>query len=165
MNEQRAQSTGEKIQLSECGLVLESLGYFPIPILGIPFVSGKLLEFQGRIINKDKEHMEGLYASGWFKRGSSGIIGTNVWDAQETSRSLISDLMLGKIPLLNRQPMYDGIYDLLKEKGLESKVSSWQDWMKIESAEEKIGSQQTPPKPREKFLTAREMNDLTSKNE
>ena len=156
---QRAIGTGEKVHFNGCGLVLESIGYYPIPILGVT-QSTSVSHFEGRMLNKEGQHLEGMYASGWFKRGPSGIIGTNVWDAQETARSIIDDLISNKIPLNNRQPFYAGLEDLLDEKQLTSHVISWKDWMKIESSEEARGASMTPIKPREKFVTAEEMKSL-----
>jgi NADPH-dependent glutamate synthase beta subunit-like oxidoreductase len=157
-NCQSAVGTGEQSVLRGCGMSLESIGYFPLPIPGIPFNDrGALHHDQGRVLLKDGTPMEGMYASGWFKRGPSGIIGTNVWDAQETSRSLIEDLVKGRLPLENRQPFYQGISDLIDEKTLHKHTVSWKDWMTIEQHEEHLGSTLSPPKPREKLLTSSDM--------
>lgn len=155
---QKAKGKGDRIQLNNCGLVLESVGYNIIPIDGIPVINNAIQHNEGRILNANGEHLEGLYASGWFKRGPQGVIATNVWDAQETERSLISDFISGKIPMDNRRPMYRGIQELLEENQLFHLVSTWQDWKQIEQAEELRSKNQNSKKPREKFLSATEMN-------
>lgn len=165
VGKQKALGTGNEIHFTNCGLALESVGYNTIPIAGIPLIDNFIKHDEGRVLNSNGEHLESIYASGWFKRGPQGVIATNVWDAQETSRSLISDLVSGKIPLDNRKPIYFGVQDLLEEKQLFSKVSTWEDWKRIELEEENKGRTQTPQKLREKFLSSVEMNKIRNKIE
>ena len=155
---QKAVGTGENWRLAGCGMSLESIGYYPLPLHGIPFNEHGLVNHDsGRILLKDDTPMEGLYVSGWFKRGPSGIIGTNVWDAQETARSMTSDLVNGTIPLTNKQPFYHGLQDLLEENQLEQYVVPWKQWLRIEAEETRRGALFSPSKPQEKFLTSAEM--------
>jgi len=67
-------------------LLLRSIGYRGQPVAGIPFdaASGTAPNTQGRVA-------PGVYVTGWFKRGPSGVIGTNKYDAAETISALIED--------------------------------------------------------------------------
>lgn len=160
LKQQKAIGTGKLHSLKDCGLVLESIGYYPIPIKGILFNNkNRVSHSGGRVLTKEGNFMERTYVSGWFKRGPSGIIATNVWDAQETARSVIEDLVKKRIPLNNRQPFYNGLIDTLKENNLESNIISWKEWLKIEEIEEKKGQSMIPPKPREKFLSPEAMKE------
>jgi hypothetical protein len=44
--------------------------------------------------------MPGLYVAGWLKRGPSGIIGTNISDAQQTATALILDWQVLRVYVL-----------------------------------------------------------------
>jgi ferredoxin--NADP+ reductase len=51
---------------------------------------------KGRIIDPESSHSApGLYATGWIKRGPSGVIGTNKPDSVETVASMLADLANG----------------------------------------------------------------------
>lgn len=76
-------------------LLITSLGNRSVPIEGVAFdeVAGVVPNLEGRVlVNKDSEDVEkGLYVSGWLKRGASGIIGTNIVDAEEVTHCLYID--------------------------------------------------------------------------
>jgi ferredoxin--NADP+ reductase len=77
--------TDETVDL-DCGLVLRAVGYQGAPVRGLPFdeVTRTVPHTRGRV-------SPGTYVAGWVKRGPSGVIGTNKWDAAETVRSLLED--------------------------------------------------------------------------
>lgn len=77
---------------------MRSVGYSAIPIRGLPFdgVRGVIPSQSGRVLQSDGAILPGLYVTGWIKRGPSGIIGSNIADAQETISSLIADLTTAK---------------------------------------------------------------------
>ena len=74
-------------------MVLESIGYMGRPLSTLPFDGrrGVLPSERGRVVGAD-----GVYVSGWLKRGASGIIGTNITDAKETVASVVEDLRAGE---------------------------------------------------------------------
>ncbi|KAI7736867.1 hypothetical protein M8C21_014408, partial [Ambrosia artemisiifolia] len=84
---QIAAGTGEYEDL-KCGLVLKSIGYKSIPVDGLPFdySKGVVPNIRGRVLSSsDVDQPEtGLYVCGWLKRGPTGIIATNLYDAEET---------------------------------------------------------------------------------
>ena len=83
----RARDTGEREEI-ECGLVLRSIGYLGQPLdPSIPFDErrGVISNDGGRVTDEDGAQVPGLYATGWIKRGPSGVIGTNKKDSLETT--------------------------------------------------------------------------------
>ncbi len=72
-----------------CGLLIRSIGYRSEPLLGVPFdqKTATVKHHLGRV-----DGVAGLYASGWLKRGPSGIIGTNINCARETVDAIVEDL-------------------------------------------------------------------------
>ncbi|WP_111511503.1 FAD-dependent oxidoreductase [Mycobacterium kyogaense] len=76
-----------------CGLVLRSIGYRGKPLPGVPFdeVKGTVRHDGGRVIDASGEPIPGVYATGWIKRGPSGVIGTNRKCARETVQALLDD--------------------------------------------------------------------------
>ena len=92
---QRAQLTGETSTIP-AQLVLKSVGYFGAPLPGVPFDAsrgvvpnelGRVLEGRGGAAAA----VAGLYVAGWLKRGASGIIGTNLVDAEQTAGCVAED--------------------------------------------------------------------------
>ena len=68
-------------------------------------------------------------ASGWIKRGPSGIIGTNKPDSIETVKNLLADLP-GLTPCA--KPSSGAMMSLLSERGV--RVVAYDDWQKIDAA-------------------------------
>eukprot|EP00268_Persea_americana_P038081 TRINITY_DN3773_c0_g1_i14.p1 TRINITY_DN3773_c0_g1~~TRINITY_DN3773_c0_g1_i14.p1 ORF type:complete len:110 (+),score=18.96 TRINITY_DN3773_c0_g1_i14:4879-5208(+) len=73
-------------------MVLKSIGYKSVPVNGLPFdhQKGGVPNIQGRVLSDKSEHAileKGLYVTGWLKRGPTGIIGTNLFCAEETVSS------------------------------------------------------------------------------
>ena len=136
----RALGTGEFFEI-ECGLVVAAIGYYSIPVKGVPFDNdnGIVKHIDGRID-------EGVYAVGWIKRGPTGVIGTNKPDGVIAAKQIIEDTKesekLGRIALTS----------MLKERNV--RIVTYQDWQKIDEAEMTAASNQAP---RKKFVTVKEM--------
>ena len=103
----------------------------------------ELLDKQGVVI-------PGLYATGWIKRGPTGIIGTNRADSVATVTSLLADVP--NIPV-GMKCGAAGVTPLLQRRGV--RVVSYEDWGKIDAAELRRG--ESAGKPREKFTRVTEM--------
>ncbi|MFZ4554404.1 MAG: FAD-dependent oxidoreductase [Burkholderiales bacterium] len=88
----RAIGTGS-VERIPCQAVFRSIGYRGRPLPGLPWDQrrGALPNRDGRLIGEDGKTIPGLYASGWIKRGASGIIGTNRADSIATVASLLAD--------------------------------------------------------------------------
>lgn len=147
---QAARGTGEVEELA-CGVLFRSIGYRGVPIADVPFDDsrGVIPNRDGRIVD-GADVVPGLYATGWIKRGPTGIIGNNRADSVATVKSLLEDL-----PVLDagEKRGADTLNALLKSRGV--RVVSYPDWQEIDAAEVRRG--ETAGKPREKFTRVEEM--------
>src|SRR5690606_4738215 len=92
-----AEATGEYEDL-QVGLVFRSVGYRGVALPGVPFHErwGTIPNEKGRILDgAASQPLAGLYATGWIKRGPSGVIGTNKPDSVETVTAMLADLASG----------------------------------------------------------------------
>lgn len=123
-------SSGDRVDLP-CELVVRSVGFDLQPFEGLPMDDrGSVPHLQGRV--EDPEG--GLYVSGWLKRGPTGIIASNIADAQETAGRILADFK-------ERAPAGDpaAVEAILAGSG--SQVVSFADWEKIEAHEARQGAQ------------------------
>lgn len=147
---QRAKGTG-RMEMMECGMVFRSVGYKGVALPGLPFdeFSGTVTHQRGRIYSEEVL-LSGFYTAGWVKRGSSGVVGTNKPDSEETVTSLMEDL-----PYLKpcAKPETKAFEAFLAGYGIQT--ISFEDWQKIDAEEIRRG--QAIGKPREKFVDVEEM--------
>jgi len=136
----RATGTGEFFEI-QCGLVIPAIGYYSLPVPGVPFKDGKAINTEGRI-------EPGLYAVGWIKRGPSGVIGTNKPDGDAAAEQIAADTQ----GMSSGKPGRAGLEALLQDRKV--RVVSFADWKRIEAAET---ARATAPAPRRKFATVDEM--------
>ncbi len=134
-----------------CGLFFRSVGYRGVPIPGVPFDErrGVFPNRNGRILGNGGP-VPRLYATGWIKRGPSGIIGTNKPDSVETVEALRADM--AETPPCEA-PDTSLVHELLASRGV--RVVSFADWQKIATAEIARGAK--AEKPLEKFVSVEEM--------
>lgn len=87
-----AVSTGE-CETIPVGAIYRAIGYFGSPLEEIPFdaARGVIPNVEGRAINAHGVHEPGIYATGWIKRGPTGLIGATKSDARETVENLLKD--------------------------------------------------------------------------
>lgn len=151
--QQVARETTETLEL-ECSLLFRSIGYKGIPIPGVPYCErrGIFANRDGRLLNGGDTVIIGLYATGWIKRGPTGVIGTNRADSVATVKALIEDM-----PKLDagEKPGADALCSLLARRSVRS--VSYANWLKIDAAEVRRG--EPKGKPREKFTRVQEMLD------
>ncbi|XP_042456757.1 NADPH:adrenodoxin oxidoreductase, mitochondrial-like isoform X1 [Zingiber officinale] len=152
---QVAVGTGEFEELG-CGLVLKSIGYKSLPVNGLPFddYKGVVPNVKGRVLSGNQEEQanleKGLYVVGWLKRGPTGIIGTNLYCAEETVASILEDLNNGLIASATTpKPGRKCLLQVLESKNV--KYVTFSGWEKIDAKEKFEGELRN--KPREK-LTA-----------
>ena len=76
-------------------LVLKSVGYRTTSFENIPFDQKRNVfpTSEGGRLSERGQVIPGLYATGWARRGPTGIIGTNIGDARETAGSVCDDLI------------------------------------------------------------------------
>ncbi len=153
---QRAVGTGQTETVA-CGAVFRSVGYRGVAIAGVPFdeKAGIMPNIEGRVM-KDGVQVPGLYATGWIKRGPSGVIGTNKADAAETVKHLLADT--AALPPCV-QPSRDAVLAFLEARGV--RVVSYSQWRAIDAAEVARGA--AVGKPREKFVDVDEMLSVVSR--
>ncbi|GLT98547.1 hypothetical protein SLE2022_160470 [Rubroshorea leprosula] len=145
----------------DCGVVLKSIGYKSVPVDGLLFDNqkGVVPNIQGRVLSDtsgDPALLEnGLYVCGWLKRGPTGIIGTNLYCAEETVLSISEDLERGELAstATSPKPGRGGLLELLDNRNV--RVVPFSDWEKIDTEEKRLGSLRN--KPREKLTTWEEL--------
>jgi len=131
--QQSAVKTG-KTEDIPCGLVVRSVGFDLAPLEGVPLDERKRVPHkQGRV----EDPAGGLYVSGWVKRGPTGIIASNIADAQETAARIMADLKSGAAGAA-------GTGASMVETTIASKTSpvSFDAWRKIEAEELRLGAEQ-----------------------
>jgi ferredoxin--NADP+ reductase len=111
-------------------LVLRSIGYYGVPLPGVPFADGRIPNVAGRVCEPDGSLRPHEYAVGWIKRGPVGLIGANKSDASETVASLLADLPA--LAAATDRPLSDPDA-LLAAKGV--RPSTLEDWRRIDDAE------------------------------
>lgn len=131
---QRAMPTGSSDRLA-AGLLFRSVGYRGVALPGLPFDAraGVIPNDRGRVTDDRGIALAGWYASGWIKRGPTGIIGTNRQCSVETVQRLIEDLPL----LASERPGRIALRALLAASG--HPVVSFEHWLAIEQAERENG--------------------------
>jgi len=155
--EQTAAPTEELFAI-DCGLVFSSIGYRGQPLERLPF------DFRRGIVPNRKGSVEcsgapvdGIYVTGWLKRGPTGIIGTNRADSIETVQQILDDLPR-RIPRAHgrRRQLLDSLsLRNIKAIGLD-------EWLTIDAAERDCGMK--AGKPREKLTRIAEMIDLVTQS-
>jgi ferredoxin--NADP+ reductase len=132
----RAEPTGER-ETIPCGIVFRSVGYRGVPLPGVPFdeARGVIPNDGGRVLGPDGTHLDGVYCTGWIKRGPSGVIGTNKKDASETVAAMLEDVASGR--LAGSGHTAAEIDDLLAERGIE--VVTQAGWQAIDAVERSRG--------------------------
>ncbi len=127
-----------------------SVGYKGKSIPGVNFddSSNTYPNVAGRIENEN-----GLYTSGWIKRGPSGVIGTNKSDSVETVTTIVNDIESGLIKESSKD-----LKELLEKISNKMFTSSYLDWKKLDAEELRLGA--TYNKSRVKFETQEKMYDF-----
>lgn len=141
----RAVGTGTYETIA-CGLVVIAIGYRFIPIPGVPFDPER-----GIVPNCEGRVAPGLYAVGWAKRGSSGVIATNRPDGVACSEQIKVDLGGEQTPR-QEKPGRAALERLLLARQV--RTVSFAEWQQIDAAEVEAGGGLAP---RRKFTTLDEM--------
>ncbi|CAM8988056.1 unnamed protein product [Rhodiola kirilowii] len=153
---QVAVGTGEYDHINT-GMVLKSIGYKSVPVDGLPFDhrKGIVPNVKGRVLGNNQDGSQhpqpGLYVCGWLKRGPTGIIGTNLYCAEETVASISEDLEQGSLSssLKLPKPGSEGLSQLLDSRNV--RIVPFSGWEKIDAEERRLGSLKN--KPREKLAS------------
>lgn len=135
-------------------MILESVGYAPLPMPGAPFENNIVPNQLGQVLLSSNTPDRGLFVCGWLKRGPTGIIGTNLLDAEQTVDTIVQAASEGNL----HQPTAPltgtlGLRQLLTCRKI--RYISIDDWMRIDASEVERGKRLG--KAREKFITIQDM--------
>ena len=134
--------------------VYRAVGYFGSELTEVPFdeKAGVIPNNKGRVLDSEGKHIQGIYATGWIKRGPVGLIGHTKSDAIETIAQIIEDKSNWWEPA---SPSEDSITDLLTARNIE--FVGWPEWLRIDAEEKRLGEAQERERiklvEREDFLT------------
>ncbi len=144
----RAVPTDERETLP-AGIVFRSDGYRGVALAGVPFEEqrGTIRNESGRVLDEAAVQVPGVYATGWIKRGPSGVIGTNKKDATETVELLLEDLREGR--LMPKGKTAGDVDAVLEARGI--RYISYAGWSSIDQRERTAGEKLG--RPRVKFCT------------
>ncbi len=135
----------------DAGLLFKSVGYLGSPLPGIPFDAGRgvLRHREGRLQSVAGECLQGWYATGWIKRGATGVIGSNRADSIETVARLLQDLPLLDAPRPGRSALQAALH------AKRHQVVTFEGWLAVERAERQRGL--LAGKTAEKFVCVADM--------
>jgi len=105
--------------------VYRAVGYFGSPLDGIPFDEkrGVIPNREGQVLDDNDEQVNGVYATGWIKRGPVGLIGHTKSDAMETVKHVMNDQANWWSPA---HPEEEAIVALLESRGVEfTNLDGW----------------------------------------
>ena len=119
--------------------VYRAVGYFGSELAEIPFDSkaGVIPNDKGRVLDASGNHIPGVYATGWIKRGPVGLIGHTKSDAIETIAQIIEDKPTWWTP---GSPEEAAIVALMDSRGVE--YVGWPEWLRIDAEEKRLGQTQ-----------------------
>ena len=127
--------TGE-IREIEIQAYYRAIGYYSSPLKDVPFdvAKGVIPNHEGQVIDADGTHINGVYATGWIKRGPVGLIGHTKSDAMETIAHLLEDQATWWTP---EEPEEGAIVDLMESRGIE--YTTAEGWSALDEYEQKLG--------------------------
>ena len=146
--------TGEQEELA-AGLVFRSVGYRGVALPDVPFDprSGLIPNVKGRVLQgPGGAPLPGHYATGWIKRGPTGVIGNNKADSVETVNQMLEDLAAGAFPV-PAAPDPVALEALVRER--QPAVVTFADWKRLDAAEVERGK--PLGRPRVKFTSIADM--------
>jgi ferredoxin--NADP+ reductase len=116
-----------------------AVGYFGSELSEVPFdeKAGVIPNDKGRVLDSVGTHIQGVYATGWIKRGPVGLIGHTKSDAIETIAQIIEDKSNWWTP---NSPSEDSITDLLTSRNID--YVGWPEWLRIDAEEKRLGESQ-----------------------
>jgi ferredoxin--NADP+ reductase len=116
--------------------VYRAIGYFGSEIPGVPFDDkyGVIRNDGGRVVDDHGKRVDGLYATGWIKRGPVGLIGHTKSDALETIENLVADISGLVDPA---EPSTDALLSTFAQRGVA--FTNWDGWLKLNQHEIALG--------------------------
>lgn len=158
----RVSATDEQLTLP-ASVAFRSIGYQAEAIpgmqeVGVPFDTQRGVipnDGKGRIITNAEGEistLQGMYCSGWVKRGPTGVIASTMEDAFSTAEAIAADWET-KAPFLGGGRGWEALKG--EVKGDKVRTVSWADWKRIDAAEKERGA--IREKEREKLTRVEDM--------
>ena len=119
--------------------VYRAVGYRSEAVEGVPFDAERAVipNDGGRVLDPSTEApVQGLYATGWIKRGPVGLIGNTKSDAKDTTTMLLEDFNTGRLSAPSK-PEPQAVLELLDARGIA--VTTWEGWRNLDAAERSLG--------------------------
>jgi ferredoxin--NADP+ reductase len=134
-----ARGTGEYVDYP-VQAVYRAIGYFgsALPEIEFDHKKGVIPNAGGRVLDASGEHVPGIYATGWIKRGPVGLIGHTKGDALETVTFLLEDRE--NLPVAEA-PAAEAVVELLESRGVE--YTTWEGWLALDAHELALGAEAT----------------------
>lgn len=154
-SQQQAIGTGECKSIN-VQLAIESVGYKVAPMPSVPFDerTATIPNILGQVVDESQGTYPGLFVCGWLKRGPSGIIGTNLIDAEQTIDTMVrSKNEWSSVGQEYRKAGRQRLKPLLRERGHNS--VDFHGWKKIDK--EEVFRGESKGKLREKILSIEDM--------
>lgn len=131
-----AVGTGEFRELPVEALY-RAVGYFGSPLPGLPFDDrrGVLPNREGQVLDDSDQPVNGVYATGWIKRGPVGLIGHTKSDAMETLSHVLNDQPNWWSPAA---PAESSIPQLLASRGVP--FTTIDGWHRLDAHELELGA-------------------------
>ncbi|WP_424466037.1 FAD-dependent oxidoreductase [Pseudoclavibacter helvolus] len=128
--------TGEFVE-HQVQAVYRAIGYFGSPLPGVPFDEhhGVIPNHEGQVWDDDNQQVNGMYATGWIKRGPIGLIGHTKSDALETVTHLVADQGNWWTPA---DPSEASVVALLESRGV--KFTDLEGWRRLDAHELALGA-------------------------
>jgi ferredoxin--NADP+ reductase len=127
--------------------VYRAIGYFGSELPDVPFDDkyGVIRNQGGRVVDASGAQQQGLYATGWIKRGPVGLIGHTKSDASETIENLLADIDSLVDP---SNESTDALLAELTARGVE--YTTWAGWLQLDAHERALGEADPSPVQRER---------------
>ncbi|RLV56187.1 pyridine nucleotide-disulfide oxidoreductase [Aeromicrobium phragmitis] len=134
--------------------VYRAIGYYSDVLPGLPFdtAAGVVPNDGGHVIDLDGSPLQGVYVTGWIKRGPVGLIGHTKSDAAQTIGMLVEDIDALPAPEHGEPEAFDRYLD---SRGLE--YTTWEGWEKLDAHEQALGEAHSVERERVKVVPRDEM--------
>jgi len=119
--------------------VYRAVGYRSDPVPEVPFDQAKAVipNDGGHVLDDSGNPIQGLYATGWIKRGPVGLIGNTKSDAKETIEMLLADYDAGNLP----EPLHPDPSDIITYlTDHDVDYTTWAGWHRLDNAERELGA-------------------------
>lgn len=132
--------------------VYRAVGCYGTRVVGAPFDEQRgVVPNEGGRVESPADGADGLYATGWIKRGPVGLIGHTKSDALETITNLLADAEAG----LLTDPIDQGdVLTLLDAR--ETAYTTWDGWLALDAHERHLGETHTHARERVKVVPREE---------